>query len=596
MTTARNAVLAVLVVASIVQLAVVLRFCNYGFEFSDGGAYVILISIPEAYRTLVPVSLFGFVYKPLYLLLGGDIAVIRQANVLLTLLLAFALCHLALREVFAGVMAGSRFAHLATSFSLSTLSLAYFAPYGATPSYNSLAFQAVTLALCGLLLLDAQQRAGRVAAILAIGIGGWLAFMAKPSTALALALAVPLCAVAIGGLTHVASLLCAAAVASCLVLASALAIDGSIMDFVHRLERSMALLGELGSRHDVLSILRIDWFPLSEVERTVAAIAITLVIILSMALQHGTELVRRLAAFACAVVALATACVMIRGWALQIDAWVLFTISGFVALAAAVWRAPAVSRKAVVLTLLFLIVPHVYAFGTNNNYWTQGSMAALYWVLAAALLLGPLREDPAEPLALVPVTIVAQAILALLLNDGIARPYRQSPQSLRENASALRLGPQGTVILSEGFAQYISDARLVAAKAGFPAGAPTIDLTGQSPGLLFALGARGLGLAWIVGGYPGSTRYAVGVLDRVACRDIAAAWLLVETGARSLDVDVVLSHLGTQRSDYQEVGSFKTAIGAGGYPQQRVQWLLKPLRAVEVAAQACEAARVGSGR
>ena len=47
-----------------------------------------------------------------------------------------------------------------------------------------------------------------------------------------------------------------------------------------------------------------------------------------------------------------------------------------------------------------------------------------------------------------------------------------------------------------------------------------------------------------------------------------------------------------QRSDYQQVGAFKTGAGAGGYPQQRTQWLLKPTRSVEAASQACEAARL----
>jgi hypothetical protein len=584
--TAGYAVLVVLAVVSVIQLAITLHYCKYGFDFTDEGVYVVSISIPEAYRAQA--TLFGFVYKPLHTLLNGDIAAIRQVNLLATVLLAWLLCWLALREHF---FQGERFALGAISFSLATLSLASFAPLGATPSYNFLAFQAVTIAFCGLLLLDEQKPVCRITAILAIALGGWLAFMAKPTTALALALLVPLYAVVVGRWSHVASLLWAAAVAGCLVLGSALAIDGSIVEFLHRLERSRSLLRELGVGHDLMHIFRIDSFPTNEIERAVILSAILAIMILSIAIQHGTTLVRGLAACICALIAAAVAYCMIRGSILRINAWILFSISSFVALAGFVWCCPAVSRRAVVLALSLMIAPHVYAFGTNNNYWTQGPAVALYWVLAAAVLMAPLRKGAGGIFAFVPVAVVTQLILALLLNDVIARPYRQPPQSLRENASRLRLGDHGEVILSEGFAQYITDARRVATEAGFRSRAPMIDLTGQSPGLLYALGARGLGLAWMTGGYLGSDRYAAGALAMVDCNDIAAAWLLDENGPRSLTFDVIARGFGAQRSDYQPVGAFKTGAFAGEYPQQRTQWLLKPIRSVEAAAQACEAAR-----
>jgi hypothetical protein len=583
---ASNVVLVVLAAASVIQIGVALHFCNYGFDFTDEGVYVVSISIPETYR--VQSSLFGFVYKPLYTLLKGDIAAIRQVNLLVTVLLAWTLCWLALREHF---LARGRLALVVTSFALATLALASFAPLGATPSYNFLGFQAITIAFCGLLLLEERKPVGRIAAILAIAIGGWLAFMAKPTTALALALLVPLYAVAVGSLSHVATLLWAAAVAGCLVLGSALAIDGSIMEFLHRLARSQSTLRELGGGHDLMHMFRIDSFPTNEIERAVTVAAILSIMILSIAIQHGNAVARGLAACACALIAAATAYCMIRGSILQINGWILFGIASFVALAGLVWRAPAVSRRAVVLALALLVAPHVYAFGTNNNYWVQAPAVALYWVLAAAVLMPPLEKGTGGTIAFVPVAVVTQLILALLVNDVIAHPYRQLPQSLRENASRLRLGPQGEVILSEEFHRYISEARSVAAEAGLRPGAPMIDLTGQSPGLLYALGARGLGLAWMTGGYPGSDRYTSAALDTVGCRDIAAAWLLEEKGARSLTFDVILRNFGAQRSDYQLVGSFQTGAGAGGFPEQRTQWLLRPTRSPEAASQACEAAR-----
>jgi hypothetical protein len=45
------------------------------------------------------VSQFGFVYHPLYKLVGGDIALLRQANVLISFALGWALCFTLLRSI-----------------------------------------------------------------------------------------------------------------------------------------------------------------------------------------------------------------------------------------------------------------------------------------------------------------------------------------------------------------------------------------------------------------------------------------------------------------------------------------------------------------
>ncbi|WP_460111420.1 hypothetical protein [Pseudomonas sp. H3_D04] len=141
--------------------------------------------------------------------------------------------------------------------------------------------------------------------------------------------------------------------------------------------------------------------------------------------------------------------------------------------------------------------------------------------------------------------------------------------------------------MSEEYAGYLIEARSAALQAGFQPGTPVIDLSGQSPGMLYAMGATSIGQAWMIGGYPGSFKMASEALKRVRCDQLAAAWLLTEPeGPRSLS-DNLVSSFGAKPSDYEVVGSWKTAKGAGGFDQRPAQQLLKPIKNLDTSIKAC---------
>lgn len=118
-----------------------------------------------------------------------------------------------------------------------------------------------------------------------------------------------------------------------------------------------------------------------------------------------------------------------------------------------------------------------------------------------------------------------------------------------------------------------------------------IDLSGQSPGILYAIGAKNIVQAWIIGGYPGSLKVSKAALDHVPCEKIAEAWVLIEPdGPRSIPTGL-MSNLGAAfPRSYHEVGSWRNAEGAGGYDASRAQELYKPTATTE-ALSACGAIR-----
>ena len=77
----------------------------------------------------------------------------------------------------------------------------------------------------------------------------------------------------------------------------------------------------------------------------------------------------------------------------------------------------------------------------------------------------------------------------------------------------------------------------------------------------------------------------------VDCTDIANAWVLYESkGPRSISTDLLTSLGMNFPIQYQKVGSWKTASGAGGYKEIRTQELYKPLN-VNIAKASCELKR-----
>lgn len=193
------------------------------------------------------------------------------------------------------------------------------------------------------------------------------------------------------------------------------------------------------------------------------------------------------------------------------------------------------------------------------------------------------------------VGISSQLVTMLLLHDSIENPYRQPKQLYRYNTS-LSVGTVDSVLyLHKDFSRYIREVKNIANVAGFREETPMIDLSGISPGLHYAIGARNVVSAWFIGGYSNSDGYVRSKLINVACSTSARAWLLVEPyGPRRISSDVISSFGADIVKDYDVVGEFWTPEKTSGYKYKgsRFQQLLKPNRAYNTAVESCENAKM----
>ncbi|NOJ43550.1 hypothetical protein [Bradyrhizobium australiense] len=590
------------VVAAMLLLVWVLSHCRSGFDFTDEGFYLNWISSPWDYRDSV--TQFGFVYHPLYRLVGGDIALLRRGNVLIIFVSAFALCACLLYSIAAernSGKSGQRIWIVALALVIAASSLTFFDLWLPTPSYNSLTFTALMFAAIGVLMTSREASMISLIGWVLVGTAGALSFLAKPTSAALLGCAAVVYLVIARKLWMV-GLLISILAAAALLGVSALAIDGSVGTFVERVLEGARIGSLLTPDQPFARMFRIDSFNFSREQRVNFALLLVVVFI-TTSLATRANAAARIAAALLTLVFVGLS-ISVSGGALAphisyepfqpMQFWAISLALVLFAMLSPRRSYRALSRNSLALVVFFIMLPHVYAFGTGNNYWEQAGRAGLFWLLAGLVLSIGLLAGNAAWRNVVPIAAAALLVPTGVLFAAMENPYRQA-QPLRLQQTAVEIGSEkSTLLLTREAAAYIRQLRKIAMDNGFKAGDPTLDLSGVSPGSVYAIGARAPGAGWLLAGYSGSNAFFNAALDRVGCEPIVASWILTErTSANALSFDL-LRHYGIDFShDYVEVGSLRSVRSFS--PREFEHRLLKPVRTLDVAREACELARRAAG-
>ncbi|MGY4183224.1 hypothetical protein ACVIHH_008515 [Bradyrhizobium sp. USDA 4518] len=562
-----------------------LYYSSYGLMLADEGLYLNFIANPFAYAINIPASLFGFVYYWLYRLVGGDIAMLRMLNVALSMSLGWILSFLVIRRLWT---AGWPQAAV-LSAGIASLALCDYRGWGASPSYYTLTFQSLLIVMIGLLLADQPGRVRQLLGWILVGVGGWCCFMAKPTTAVAIAFVVVLYVIVLRR-KSLLPMLGAGLVALALLILTAHLIDGGIAGLVSRMVNSAELEILLGAGHDVSRIFRIDWLATSRSQIAIAVLVATALLSILLGSKHN--LPSSLALAAALILALAIA--LLGADPISIKPSTVFLVSAFICLGAMFYREGLVLRTqaptSIALALSFLILPHLSALGTAANYWSIGARDALFWMLAVVAFLSPLAQQRQSIATLLPLAVLAQVLTASVVNGALLEPYGQV-KDMRAYTAVMTMPGGGKLVLSQSFHDYLAMARVQARAAGLETGAPMVDLTGVTPSLLYVLEARALGLPWLLGSYPGSSIVAMEALGLENCADLAKAWILIEPESPyHLDQTRVLTSFGAEQAEYIAAARFDAPVN-GDYPNAYRQFLLKPARPAALAEQSCREAR-----
>ena len=570
----------------------VFKFSVYGVDFTDEGFYLNWISNPFLYKASL--SQFGFIYHPLYNLVDGNITYLRRLNFFITFALACTLAYLVINNLvqFDKI---NKVIQCVLSSGIAITSFTYIAIQ--TPNYNHLTFQALIITSIGIALIDVTKFNKNVVSYIIIGIGGWLTFMAKPSSAVGLAVIV-LMYIILTKQFQLRFLLIAAITAFILFIISANIIDGSITAHIGRYFLLIELLELNQGGHGINKIFRIDELNLSnKITQSIFIIFLISVYFIWLVLKNNkiNNFIYIIACFLILVI-VTTLAIGDINWNPNYGRYQPYLVFG---ISYACLFAIIISINNYQITiydvrfglfLVFLILPYIFALGTNNNYWGKSGAASFFWLISGFVLIIPwfVKLKLYQPIIF--LVLLSQLITSLHIKERIEKPYRYN-QSLRLDDSRIVINDKHQLILSKEFANYINDVRKIAAQSGFTKGDSIIDLSGQSPGLSYLMGAKSIGTAWNTGGYKGSLDVAKVIFNMVDCQDIANSWILYESkGPRSISTDLLTSLGMNFPIQYQLVGSWETASGAGGYKQIRIQELYKPLNA-NIAKSSCELIR-----
>ena len=585
-----------LLLSSAGLLAVAMKYSAYGFDFTDEGFYLTWISNPFIHE--FSTTQYGFIYHPLYSLMGDSISGVRRANIFITWTLSSILTYKILKMP-VPQSTHYDFSLLSLSVAIASCSLVTFLSFLVTPNYDSLNVQAALIVSLGLLQIVKDSTHENLSGWILTGIGGWLSFMAKPTTAAALAVTV-LVFLSASRLLRFKPLLTAAFTAIGLLLASAFLIDGSIAKFVERLATEAGGYATFDSSYSLSGIFRPLDINFSSAQK-LFILAGCGVSILGGLLAHiknsavAAHIFNFFFFLGCAA-SIGMAAELIF-WDADLGKWagkillgpflagLLFSL--YALLFKASWSP---QQSHVWLAIWFLLLPLMITFGTNSYIFNLSSLRSIFWVLAGIVLLMPYAHQQKSWQVLLPTAIVIQLLVLLVFQEAIKNPFRQSDLRLNSEVEGVKI-QSSELKISEAYRDYIYAAISKSRVAGFENGDPIIDLSGQSPGLLFAMGASNIGRPWLIGGYPGSFDYVTLSLASVSCKNLASAWVLTEPdGPRSISSNVMKSFGGNLSSDYRLTGSWMTSAGAGGYEQQRKQNFYKPSRP-EAIKFSCEALR-----
>lgn len=574
-----------------------LSVCNRAIDFIDEGFYLNWISNPWIYDFFT--TQFGFIYYPLYQLVGGDLIFLRQSNTLITFLLAYFLISLLLSSTFKNL---DKYFLVAISLAVSSASFLilirtdYWIP---TPSYNTLTFHGAIIFFSGLILNHYRSNKTNYTSVALIGLGGWLVFMGKPPSAVLLA-AVWLFSVLLSNRNKqsVLTVMSAGIVAGVLLLLTAYLISGSVFHYVVSLSNGLNSLNifDAGHAKSVLALFRVDQLHLSMYAKFLLTILslYSFLVLRSACKTNSNSIFIYLQALVFLILgALITLAyfnfkfLLFRFYLLSIFA---MTIAMHVALYLSRHedRKP-INRERYVLAFIAFCMPYLLAIGSNNNYWQLSSSAGFFWVISLFLLIEQTDQPKTvyKKLALI-ATLVLFLVQAIIFTSQLM-PYNQLIPLKKVRYSVKIRDTEQTFYVRKDTKKYIEGLYAAAEEKHFTKGTALIDMTGHYGTSVYLLGAKSIGLASYFGGYNGSNEYAAFALNHVSCKEIASAWLLIEKNGYRVISESVLKNSAniTVDSNYEYSKPFLSIINSpnsmwqSAPTKQYEHFLLKPTNVIQ---------------
>lgn len=520
--------------------------------------------------------------NPVFELLQGDFVWLRALSILVFAGLSFWLFRDILLSFGLGFL-GERLNFWVYSISISASVLMIYSTYILTPNYNSLNLQA--LLLFGILMVRLINNVPSYRTFSALILGADLVLIGinKPTTGL-VALSITAVVIAVLKLTKkseikIISVTIGALFSVLLIIVWMQSLGSSVIDFYYQ---GSELQQIFDPRYSFSNLLRSDFeFKWGEL--------LPFAFLFSFSLAASSQNSRMITkvfftiALILDVIYLSVFFIESEGNLSQTPVF-LYALVGvllYVCFSSFIGKNRLPDLKSFGVAFLFLFLPWAYVVGTNNNYVVAEIHASVFWVAACLVLLLGLGSKTQlsqnEKLSIFSLLVII--VVSTTLFYSFLHPYRQ-PQIDLGNLTTVEIGTRKIQVkVPKEFSNYVVDLQSVSKIAGFKAGTPVIDLTGESPGTVFILGGVSVYQPWFIGGYPGSNEYAKRLLTGTSCSDLNNSWILLsKDNFRHFDSSILETVNLSLEKDFRLISEFSLPDGYGSSPTGYKQYLYKPIQ------------------
>jgi hypothetical protein len=525
------------IVASATVLVAIVGVAGRGFDLTDEAYYVLSMQEPAAYR--MTSTLFGYALRPAYLLFGGSIAALRIFGVVVLAALAAFAVGLILRSHRAAGGPTTQAALVAAGAALPAMYYGFWLP---TPSYNWLVLAAGLILLPAILLVAERDRGPALPAALA-ALAGLIAVLAKPPTAAAYGI-IFLAAVVlltreprrIGRQLAGTAAFTAAGLAALAVVLPLETVWAQTRGYIEM--HGAAPPAGRGPLGDLLAFL-------AHPRGWPVAAALVAIGLATRPERRTGGIIWGRAAAALAIAAAGAGTILAVAFPVYPALGPGMAAVAYAAIALAL--VGGADRRLCLALALATLLPWAAALGSTNDLPSQTTFCAGIFGLIALVATRSVRPAGSVT-ALVALALVL--ITGTAIGSGLGKPYRLAAPVWRQT-EPVEIGAYGERLsVDRRTAAFVSPFREAARRAGFCAGEPVIDLTGELPGMAVILGGRTPGLPWLFGGYAFSEKLATWALSGVDAQARARAWLVVGEGRIAFSTPFIAELGFALRDDY----------------------------------------------
>lgn len=505
---------------------------NKGFDFTDEGYYFNSLE-GDFYK--YSFSNFSEVLRPLYLLLNKNIILLRISNIFISISLGYWLISqvysiLKLSDFLFDNRNVRKMFFLSIS-SISLLEILQIKIY--TPSYNNLCFYGVSIASIALIRIYNSEKKQFLNFVL-LSLSILLLFLAKLPSALVLSFSILLASIILKKKFkfHFLSILFGIFV-SVLFISNFYEIQ--IINLFDTYKYNYNILQMLGSSHGVSFIFQDTYFLIKDFFSNIHLVLYWVLFYFNIIFYNNSNFKRlRITTWISnfyLISPLITLYLFKDNIIFLISFYFAFPIS--ILITYLITNKHKIKKNKFILFVIIFLMPYFYSIGTNNSYIYTLCRVPIFFVISGIIIASDLINNMPKIIInkferlIIIFSILSTIIFFNFLSEFNLYPYRQQT-NLFDYSKSFFIRGNTEIKISDSAFKYLKDSNNIINKNNFENNQLVLDLTGRSPGFIYAIGGKPLFAPWILGGYQGSNKVLGYFLDKAELEDLKNAWILTE--------------------------------------------------------------------